>query len=115
METLSFDRINAYRVMWLFVMFDLPVTTKKERRAASQFRKNLQKDGFTMMQYSIYTRHCASKEVLQMHARRIRKMMPPGGQVSILKITDKQYENIENFWGRVIKSLNPPMKQLEMF
>lgn len=41
------DRLNAYHIMWLFVFFDLPVTTKKEMKAASLFRKNLEKDGFS--------------------------------------------------------------------
>lgn len=48
------DRLNAYHIMWLFVFFDLPVTTKKEMKAASLFRKNLEKDGFSMMQFSVY-------------------------------------------------------------
>ena len=56
-------RLNAYRIMWLFVFFDLPTNTKTERRHAVQFRKALEKDGFTMMQYSVYVRHCASKEI----------------------------------------------------
>ena len=51
-------RLNAYHIMWLFVFFDLPTTTKAERRNAAQFRKALEKDGFTMMQYSVYVRHC---------------------------------------------------------
>ena len=53
-------RLNAYRIMWLFVFFDLPTTTKTERRHAAQFRKALEKDGFSMMQYSVYVRHCSS-------------------------------------------------------
>ena len=63
-------RLNAYHIMWIFVFFDLPVTTKKEMKAASLFRKNLEKDGFAMMQFSVYisTAHhvrawkCISKE-----------------------------------------------------
>ena len=51
---MSENRINAYHVMWLFVFFDLPVTTKKERKDATQFRKSLEKDGFSMMQFSVY-------------------------------------------------------------
>ena len=58
-------RLNAYRIMWLFVMFDLPTNTKVERRNATLFRKALEKDGFTMMQYSVYIRHCASKESMR--------------------------------------------------
>ena len=32
---------NGYEIMWLFVFFDLPVKTKKERKAANGFRKDL--------------------------------------------------------------------------
>lgn len=55
-------RLNAYHIMWLFVFFDLPVSTKKEMKAAALFRKNLEKDGFSMMQFSVYIRHCASRK-----------------------------------------------------
>ena len=48
---MTFERLNAYHIMWLFVFFDLPVTTKNERHDAMQFRKNLEKDGFSMMQF----------------------------------------------------------------
>ena len=57
------DRFSEYRIMWVLVFFDLPTDTKKDRKAHALFRKNLQKDGFTMFQFSIYIRHCASMEV----------------------------------------------------
>ena len=53
---------NGYALMWLYVMFDLPVETKAQRREATRFRKDLLKDGFTMHQFSVYIRHCASNE-----------------------------------------------------
>ena len=56
------DRFSEYRVMWVLVLFDLPTETKKEKKAYVDFRKNLQRDGFTMFQFSIYVRHCASSE-----------------------------------------------------
>ena len=56
------DRFSEYRIMWVLVFFDLPTETKKEKKAYADFRKNLQKDGFTMFQFSIYVRHCASSE-----------------------------------------------------
>ena len=62
-------RLNAYHVMWLFVFFDLPTNTKTEKRNAALFRKGLEKDGFTMMQYSVYTRHCGSKESMNTHKK----------------------------------------------
>jgi CRISPR-associated protein Cas2 len=101
--------------MWLFVFFDLPTNTKKERREAQQFRKKLIKDGFTMMQYSVYSRHCASFESSEVHIKRVKKMIPDAGQVSILKITDKQYGDIVNYWGVVTKPLAPTPQQLELF
>lgn len=101
--------------MWLFVFFDLPTTTKKERREAAQFRKALEKDGFTMMQFSVYVRHCPSKENMQVHINRVRKSMPGAGYVSILSVTDKQFSEILNFWGKVEqKKLSTP-QQLEIF
>ncbi|MEX1001533.1 MAG: CRISPR-associated endonuclease Cas2 [Crocinitomicaceae bacterium] len=109
------QRLNAYRIMWLFVFFDLPTNTKKERRTAQQFRKKLKKDGFTMMQYSVYTRHCASFESAQVHLKRINAMIPKAGQVSILQITDKQYGNILNFWGAATKPMESSPQQLELF
>ncbi len=101
--------------MWLFVFFDLPVGTKKERRDASRFRKELVKDGFSMMQFSVYNRHCASKESAEVHRQRIKAMIPEKGQVSILTVTDKQYGDIVSFWGRKSTPLPEGPKQLEMF
>lgn len=93
-------RLNAYHIMWLFVFFDLPVTTKKEVRAATLFKKGLTKDGFAMMQFSVYIRHCASYESLAVHVKRVRSVLPETGRVSILSVTDKQYGDIYNFWGQ---------------
>lgn len=108
-------RLNAYHIMWIFVFFDLPTTTKKERKIASQFRKHLQRDGFTMLQYSVYIRHCASRESMDVHIKRIEANMPEKGHVSILAITDKQYSNILNFFGIKTKKLQEGPKQLELF
>ncbi|NCE73154.1 CRISPR-associated endonuclease Cas2 [Odoribacter sp. Z80] len=112
---MSDNRLNAYRIMWLFVFFDLPVTTKSERHTATHFRKFLEKDGFTMMQFSVYIRHCASKESAEVHTSRIRNNIPDKGQVSILSVTDKQYGEILNYWGSQSKSLGETPKQLELF
>ena len=59
---ISFDRISSYQLMWILIMFDLPTETKKQRKAATDFRKSLIADGFTMFQFSIYVRNCASRE-----------------------------------------------------
>ena len=108
-------RLNAYKIMWLFVFFDLPTNTKKERHDAAVFRKRLLGDGFTMMQFSVYTRHCGSTESADVHTKRVNKLVPSKGQISILRITDKQYGNIINFWGKATAPLPPKPSQLEFF
>ena len=110
-----FVRINAYRIMWLFVFFDLPTTTKKERKDAAGFRKLLERDGFVMMQYSVYVRHCPSKENMDVHIRRVEMSIPEAGQVSILSVTDKQYGDIHNFIGQKVSSPARGPVQLELF
>lgn len=109
-------RLNAYHIMWLFVFFDLPVVTKKERKVAALFRKNLQKDGFVMLQFSVYIRHCASYESQGVHVKRLKSFIPETGMVSILSVTDKQYGDIINFWGKEKKkkTSSEPL-QLEFF
>ena len=63
------DRLSEYRVMWVLVLFDLPTETKKDKKAYATFRKRLQQDGFTMFQFSIYVRHCASSENAAVHIK----------------------------------------------
>lgn len=107
--------LNAYRIMWLFVFFDLPTETKKDRRNASQFRVNIIKDGFSMMQYSVYIRHCASGESADVHEKRINKLVPPLGKVSVLRITDKQFGMIINYLGKAKQESIDAPTQLELF
>lgn len=105
----------AYRVMWVFVFFDLPTETKKDRDAAARFRKKLLEDGFTMFQFSIYLRHCRSKESANVHIKRIKLNLPKHGKIGILTITDKQFERMELFFSQ--KETSPPVgpQQLELF
>lgn len=101
--------------MWIITMFDLPTDTKIARRQYAQFRKNLIKDGFTMMQFSVYIRHCASEDNAQVHINRVQQMIPPQGEVRIVLITDKQFERMRVFWGKKRKKPEPPPQQLELF
>ena len=107
--------LNGYRIMWLFVFFDLPTETKKDRRNASQFRGNLLKDGFSMMQYSVYIRHCASGESADVHEKRINRLVPALGKVSVLRITDKQFGMIINYLGKAKQDAVTAPTQLELF
>jgi CRISPR-associated protein Cas2 len=107
--------LSGYRFMWLLVMFDLPVDTRTARRNYARFRKELLKDGFAQMQFSVYIRHCASEENADVHTQRVQRMLPPAGEVRILRITDKQFERMRIFWGRKRKPPQPAPAQLELF
>ena len=101
--------------MWVLVFFDLPTETKKQRRAASQFRKKLLKDGFSMFQFSIYMRFCASRENADVHTKRVKVSLPKKGHVGIINITDKQLSMMELFIGQKETATKKPSQQLEMF
>lgn len=108
-------RLNQYRIMWVLVFFDLPTETKKDRKNASNFRKRIIDDGFTMFQFSIYMRHCASRENAEVHIKRVKSLLPPKGHVGILAITDKQFGNIELFFGKDEEEKPDMPQQLELF
>jgi CRISPR-associated protein Cas2 len=101
--------------MWLYVFFDLPTETKEERKVASKFRKYLLDDGFTMFQFSIYIRHCSSRENAKVHENRIKRKLPKKGKVGILTVTDKQFGMMEIFHGVKEIPIPPPVMQLELF
>ena len=107
--------LSGYRIVWLIVLFDLPVGTKPQRSAATRFRHDLLDEGFEMSQYSVYLRYCASKEQADALARRIELAMPKEGKVHMIQITDKQYENIRTFRGRKREPSPRNPDQLVMF
>ena len=106
---------SGYRSMWIMVTFDLPTLTPAHKKAYTTFRKFLLSDGFSMHQYSVYVRHCASLENTEVHEQRIKKNMPNEGTVSIIRITDKQFGNIVNLYGKKEKKLPRASNQLEIF
>lgn len=108
-------RLNEYRILWVLVLFDLPTQTKKARKQYATFRKKLLKDGFTMFQFSIYVRHCSSRENAEVHQKRVRMSLPPVGKVGILTITDKQFGMIEIFYGKDPAKVPGTPQQLELF
>ena len=110
-----FERFNAYRIMWILVFFDLPTETKKDRKNYAVFRKKIMADGFGMFQFSMYIRHCNSKENAEVHINRVKNILPPKGHVGIMCVTDKQFGMMEIFRGQ--EQIDPPetVQQLELF
>lgn len=88
-----------YKVMRMICMFDLPVETSEEQRIYRTFRKNLIKEGFIMMQYSVYIRTCPNRGYFTRLENRMQKFMPEKGNVRIIVITEKQYDDMKIFVG----------------
>lgn len=89
------------KFMRLLVFFDLPVKTKKERHVATSFRNFLLKDGYHMLQFSLYTRVCNGMDAVAKHKGRLYARLPDNGSVRLLTITEKQYESIEILVGKL--------------
>ena len=106
---------GGYRSMWILAMFDLPTDTKAARRAYHDFRESLLDDGFTMMQFSVYARHCPSEENAAVHEARIRASLPDDGEVRVIVITDKQFERMKVFYGKTRKATEKPPEQISFF
>ena len=100
------------RFMYLFVMFDLPVGTKAERKAASQFRTFLKKDGYDMMQFSVYSRICRGQNAVEKHIKRLKSIVPTNGGIRVLQITDKQYARMLILAGKQKKHEETGAEQL---
>lgn len=88
------------RLMRILVMFDLPVKTKQQRRQATQFRNFLVRDGFHMVQLSVYARVCNGRDAVETHRKRISSALPAEGSVRLLVITERQYNSIALLIGK---------------
>lgn len=95
------------RIMRMLVLFDLPTGSKSERKKYSEFRKFLITDGYHMEQYSVYSRVLMSRDSADAHLKRLKENLPPSGAVTVLTLTEKQYEGRE-----VLIDSRPSMKKL---
>ncbi len=85
--------------MRLMVFFDLPMLTDKDRREYNRFHKFLLKNGFIMMQKSVYTKLVINNVTSNAVKQRVRKNLPPDGTVELLEITENQFSKIEYLVG----------------
>ncbi|MDO4778189.1 MAG: CRISPR-associated endonuclease Cas2 [Tissierellia bacterium] len=95
----------SYRFMRIIVMFDLPSTTAFELREYRKFRKFLIKNGFIMVQESVYSKLALNSTVVNLISESIRKNKPKEGLVQLLVVTEKQYNNIEYIIGESKKEV----------
>lgn len=101
--------------MWLFAMFDLPVDSPKKRKEYAHFRTRLLREGFNMLQFSVYARYCGSEEKSALVRNRLRPHLPPDGQVRFLAVTEKQFGKMEVFQGKKPASTEKKPEQLLLF
>lgn len=107
--------LSGYRLMWMVVMFDLPVIERAERKAATDFRNALLDMGFEMSQFSVYMRFCTSHAQVDTYCKRVEQALPAGGKVNILQFTDRQYERIIAYRGQEKQPKNRVPDQFDLF
>lgn len=91
--------------MRVIVFFDLPVITAEQRRVYTRFRKFLIKNGFMMMQESVYCKLALNPTVAESIRDNVKKNKPEAGIVQMMTITEKQFENIEFVTGKYSTTL----------
>ncbi|MDD4110799.1 MAG: CRISPR-associated endonuclease Cas2 [Clostridia bacterium] len=85
--------------MRILVMFDLPTYTSIDIREYRRFRKFLIKNGFIMMQESIYTKLVLNPSSAELVRKQVRKEIPKEGLVQMITITEKQFASMELLIG----------------
>ena len=85
--------------MHVLCFFDLPTETAKDRRQYRIFRRLLIKNGFIMLEESVYERMVINGHAQRTLVELLRKNKPPKGLVMVLQVTDKQFENMDIITG----------------
>lgn len=91
----------SYRFMRIVVFFDLPTLTDSDKKEYRKFRKLLIKNGFIMMQESVYTRMVLNQTVQNSVIELLKKNKPSSGVVQAMIVTEKQFSNTVNISGKV--------------
>ncbi|WP_257874436.1 CRISPR-associated endonuclease Cas2 [Helicobacter sp. 11S02596-1] len=104
------------KFMRILVMFDMPTRTKEDRKYAAKFRKELIKDGFLMLQFSVYMRLCKGVASAHSHLDRLDLILPPKGHIRGLVLTEKQFDQMRLLLGQKseLEVMNQP-RQLVLF
>lgn len=111
----DYPDFSEYRAVWLFAMFDLPVDSKEARKRYARFRKSLLRQGFCMLQFSVYARHCATEESSEVIRQGVRSVLPPDGQVRLLGVTERQFGKMEVYYGKTRRRTEEPAPQFMLF
>ncbi len=95
---------DRFKMGWMLVVFDLPVSSPSQQKRAAGFRKFLLDQGYLMIQYSVYARACVSYNRMQTQMRRLKMNIPAEGHVRALYVTQAQ-------WERMYVVHGPPPKE----
>ena len=87
--------------MRVLVFFDLPVVTSENRRAYSKFRKFLLKNGFIMLQESVYCKLALNGTAVNAIIDNVHRNKPQEGLVQLLTVTEKQYSKMDSIIGEM--------------
>lgn len=85
--------------MRVIVFFDLPTATAADRRQYTRFRKNLIKNGFMMLQESVYSKLALNQNAAAEIIGNVKKNKPANGLVQIISVTEKQFSRMEVIVG----------------
>lgn len=98
--------------MRLILFFDLPVGTDSQRRAYRKFRKYLTREGYIMLQESVYSKLVINQTNANLALVKLKKNKPSEGLVQLLTITEKQYASIDNITGTTYNCRIDSMERL---
>ena len=101
--------------MRILVFFDLPVKSSSDKKEYNRFRKFLLKDGYYMVQYSVYCRICYGSDGIEKHKCRLRAHVPDNGSIRVLTITEKQFDSIDILIGKLKQEDKFHAEQLSIF
>jgi len=101
--------------VWLLVMFDLPVASKFQRRAATAYRKLLLNQGFDMVQLSVYSKYLINATGVRPVLTRLKTGIPPNGAVRMIQLSDDQWAAQHRFFGLEVQQAELKLDVLEIF
>jgi CRISPR-associated protein Cas2 len=99
------EEYTLKRYMRSLLMFDLPVETANQRREYRKFVKFLKKEGFIMFQESIYVKLSINESGVKLLKERIKCMLPSKGLVSMITVTEKQFQNMDFLQGEFVTDI----------
>lgn len=87
--------------MRIILFFDLPTISKKNNRDYTRFLKVLKRNGFSIMQESVYTKLALNNSIVNSTFLELKKDLPASGIISALVITEKQFSSIKQLLGEI--------------